>query len=179
MTESRIRGMRAMLEKLMGLLDGFLTEARELEIRERQVERKRDLMSQKETKILSDQAGVKDQTHDLDVKIKEFNSVKAKSETAQQKLRVGAGKMQKQREVIKREQLELNEKISTVVEIQEREREVKEREDELESKATTLASKQATITKDVQIARDRKLKLDEREKSLEKDKAKIQKYLNI
>ena len=179
MTESRIQGMKLVLEKTIRMMDAFLSEARELEIREKQVDRKRDLLSQRETQVLTDKAGVRDQTHDLDAKIKEFNSIKQKTEQGQQELRVQAGKIQKQKEELKEQQLELNEKISISVEIQERERELKIKEEEIDEKLSILASKQANIAKEVQIARDRKKILDEREKTLNLDKAKIQKYLNI
>ena len=179
MTESNIQGMKILLEEVIGKLDVFLAQVRELDVRDKQLDRKRDTISQKETKVLKDLVAIRDQTNDMDSKIKEVKDTGEKTNRIIQELRIQEGRIEQQREGLKKEKITLDEKITAVEDIEKREKGIKIKEQEIKDKLDDISSKQANITKEQSIARERKEMLDKRESKLSEDKAKIQKYLDI
>lgn len=179
MNKSRIESIRIKLEDFTKDLSIFLTEIKAVEAREKHVERKLEIVRQKETGILNREAQVNKDKSDAGVKLELVSKKISELGEKNKIMLLKEQKLEERKAEIGVKEDGLTESISKLGYLEEKKAQIDEIENDLKDRGKKLNQREALIEKQKKIDRDRKEMLDARENKIKLQQAKLQRFLDI
>ena len=124
MNKSTIEGMKLRMEDVIKSLDVFFTEVQGLSVQEKQLDNRREVLSQRKAELLNREVTVKERESGLNVKKSELVELENKVREIKATTRVKIEKLEGKKAETRKIEEDVHEKTAKLVDLQEREKEL-------------------------------------------------------
>lgn len=179
MNQATIESLRSQVEQMIGLLTSVIEETKTLEYQQKEIEREREILTQKTSALETEKAKIKTER---DVFITQRSYVTKLNEDLQKKEKILVDtekRIDELRQSQSEREREIQEKLSQATFIDKKKIEIFSLEAELQKKERELQELSSRLEKEKIIDRDRKRLLEEAELQLSVKQERIKKFISL